>query len=74
MQDPHAQLLRLLLDRLERVPADSIWAHRASGVRGELLRQLEKLEAGEPLDRPELGKALESGLQILRKAARERSR
>ena len=30
--------VRLLPTRLERISADSYWAHRVSGVRGSLLR------------------------------------
>ena len=37
---------RLLANRLERLSADSIWSHRASGLRGALLRCLEVLEPG----------------------------
>ena len=33
----------MLVDRLERLSADSIWAHQASGVRGSLLKFLERL-------------------------------
>ncbi len=40
------KLARLLVARLERLSADSIWAHRASGARGELLRWLEYCDAG----------------------------
>jgi hypothetical protein len=49
IMDDSGQLLeeaRLLLSRLERLSADSTWAHRASGVRGALLRCVEGLEAG----------------------------
>jgi hypothetical protein len=35
------QTAALLVARLERLPADSHWAHQASGVRGALLRCLE---------------------------------
>ena len=51
MQSPQSiQLIKLLLMRLERVSVDSYWAHRASGVRGGLLRALEKIEAGQSID------------------------
>ena len=68
------QLIRLLLARLERVSVDSYWAHRASGVRGALLRELEKLEAGQPVDGSALKRLTDKGFQILERAARERSR
>ncbi len=66
------QLLQLLLARLERVSVDSYWAHRASGVRGSLLRALERLEADEPVSPPELKSVMDQGFAILERAAHER--
>jgi len=60
--------------RLERVSVDSYWAHRASGVRGGLLRALEKIEAGQSVDESELKRLMNKGFQILERAAQERSR
>lgn len=40
------ETLRFLISRLERLSADSFWAHRASGLRGTLLRLLVDLESG----------------------------
>jgi len=37
----------LLVRRLERISADSIWAHRSSGYRGALIRALEQYEQAE---------------------------
>ena len=68
------QLVRLLLARLERVSVDSYWAHRASGVRGGLLRALEKIEAGRAVDEFALKRLMDKGFQILEQAARERTR
>jgi len=68
------RLIRLLLERLERVSVDSYWAHRASGVRGGLLRALERIEAGQVVDRPGLSRLMDQGFQILERAARERSK
>lgn len=70
----YVQILRLLLARLERVSVDSYWAHRASGVRGSLLRLLERLEAGEAVSRPQLDAILDQGFAILERAAHERAR
>jgi hypothetical protein len=73
MQHNHqAQLLRLLLARLERISADSAWAHRASGIRGGLMRDLESLETGQPVDQHDLILDLEDAFQVLRSAAREK--
>ncbi len=33
---------KLLIDRLERLSADSLWAHRASGLRRSLIRAYDK--------------------------------
>jgi hypothetical protein len=75
MQSPEQiQLIRLLLTRLERVSVDSYWAHRASGVRGSLLRALDKVEAGQAVDESALKRLMDKGFQILERAARERAR
>ncbi|HUH96588.1 MAG TPA: hypothetical protein VLZ89_04465 [Anaerolineales bacterium] len=75
MQSPdELQLLRLLLTRLERVSADSYWAHRASGIRGALLRALDRIEAGQQVDQSALRRWMDQGFQILGQAAQERTR
>ncbi len=74
MQSPETiQLLHLLLTRLERVSVDSYWAHRASGVRGSLLRATESLEAGEAVSPLVLQQVIEQGFRILERAAQERA-
>ncbi|HMN00302.1 MAG TPA: hypothetical protein PKC99_14935 [Anaerolineales bacterium] len=65
-------LLRMLLARLERVSADSRWAHRASGIREALLVLLERLETGAPTPSARLDQLMDSGFQILVMAAREK--
>ncbi|MCI0551103.1 MAG: hypothetical protein L0287_09120 [Anaerolineae bacterium] len=67
------ELIRLLLARLERISVDSYWAHRASGVRGLLLRALEKLETGHPSQKSRLDTLIAKGFDILEKAAIEKS-
>ncbi|MFH1183510.1 MAG: hypothetical protein V1755_00530 [Chloroflexota bacterium] len=62
-------LIDLLLARLERISADSPLAHRASGVRGSLLRSLESQDKGIPVDPGELDRSMDAALVILRKAA-----
>ena len=73
MDNQPLELIRLLLARLERISVDSYWAHRASGLRGSLLRALEKLEAGRPLQTSKLQTLIATGFDILEKAAREKS-
>ncbi len=69
---PNIQLIRMLLARLERISADSYWAHRASGVRGALLRMLEKTEAGRPIQRSEMKRLVDLGFIILENASLEK--
>ncbi len=67
------QMLQMLLARLERVSVDSYWAHRASGVRGSLLRTLEMLEAGETVSAAEVQTTVDQAFRILERAAHERT-
>lgn len=69
------ELAWLLVSRLERLSADSYWAHQASGLRGSLLRWLE--QHAERLVQPSaqelenLSRLIETGFMLLEKAARE---
>ena len=72
MDEKTPPLTRLLLARLERISADSIWAHKASGVKGSLLRMLEKLETGHPAQQTTLQHLMDLGFFILEKAAKEK--
>ena len=67
-------LLRMLLARLEKISADSVWAHRASGVRGSLIRLLELIENGDHVARSDLTRLMDMGFYILQKAAEEKIR
>ena len=68
---------QLVTSRLERLSVDSYWAHRASGLRGSLLRCLERLETAPPDSPTQAGELarLEQltrlGYQILDHAAGE---
>lgn len=66
------KLIRLLLARLERVSVDSYWAHRASGIRGALLKTLEELEKGTHSRQAKLNELISSAFAILTRAAREK--
>jgi hypothetical protein len=66
---------KMIAARLERLSADSVWAHRASGLRGSLLRQIliiEKLE-NEPEEKviAHLSQSIDQGYFILAQAAKE---
>ncbi len=65
--------LTLLMARLERISVDSYWAHRASGVRGALLRAQERMDAGRPITPRHLQSLIQQGFYILEQAAREKS-
>ena len=74
MDEETLRTLRLLLARLERISADSVTAHRASGVRGALLRVMDQLESGTQVSGTELKRLVDSGYVLLRRAAREKVR
>ena len=66
------KLIRMLLERLERVSVDSYWAHRASGIRGGLLKKMEELEKETPAGQANTNKLISSAFEILTRAAREK--
>ena len=66
------KLIAMLLNRLERISADSIWAHRASGIRGSLFRVLDQLQDGKEPDPSLLRELISTSFHILRQAAREK--
>ena len=68
------RILQFLLSRLERISADSAVAYRASGVRGAMLRMVEKLEVGRPVSSQDVKRLIESGYSLLEKAAQEKIR
>ncbi len=61
-------LIEMLVARLERLSADSYWAHQASGVRGSLLRLIEN----DSLESSQVTILVEKGFSFLEKAAREK--
>jgi hypothetical protein len=64
----------LLVYRLERLSADSPYAHRASGVKGAILHWLECEAGGEHPSERTLLELMELGQRILVQAAREMRR
>ena len=66
------KLIAMLLDRLERISVDSIWAHRASGIRGSLLRAQEQIQDDRSVDPHALRALIATAFQILRQAATEK--
>ena len=69
--NPHQiDLARLLIARLERLSVDSLWAHRASGVRRSLLRCLDEMPP-EQTSAEHLAQLIQQGFHIVENAARE---
>lgn len=71
MNDLQIQQARILVKRLERLSADSVWAHRASGVRAALDKLLGRIDSGQATSNETLERLLQNGFHILRKAAQE---
>ncbi len=74
MDEQGLELIKRLTDRLEHLSVDSTYAHRASGLRGSLLRYIERLEVGERIsheDQAGLDELVEYGFEILEMAAKE---
>ena len=62
----------MLLARLERISADSVTAHRASGIRGGMLRVIDQLEKQEEVSEYVMKRLVESGYLLLQRAAEEK--
>jgi hypothetical protein len=74
MTEEPLRTLRILLARLERISADSVTAHRASGVRGAMLRALDQLEKQEQVPEYVVKRLIDSGYILLQRAAEEKIR
>ena len=78
MNNDSARLIdraQMVIQRLEKLAADSAWQHRSSGLRGSLLKLVEKLEmessTADEQDRIQLESLIIQGLEILAGAAQE---
>lgn len=71
------RLARMVVQRLERLSADSAWAHVASGYRGALIKHIDYLEhmpdpeSASAVEIDRLDFLIDKGLDLLAKAARE---
>jgi hypothetical protein len=61
----------MLSEHLERISADSIWAHRASGVLGLLLRLLDEASNESSPGPTVIADALQMAFRIFEGAARQ---
>jgi hypothetical protein len=71
MNNADVELLRMMAERLERLSVDSIWARRASGLRGNLIKVLEEIDAGQEVEESRLNPLIERAFDVLRHAAQE---
>jgi hypothetical protein len=68
---------RMVVQRLERLSADSEWAHVSSGYRGALVKMIDYLEQMDESESPaeqdvqRLDFLIDKGFDLLAKAARE---
>ena len=62
---------KILVDRLARLSADSIWARRASGLRASIDKAVAQLENGQSVDQEHFGYLVSLGFEMLEKAAEE---
>ena len=62
---------KILVQRLERLSADSIWAHRASGLRAALDKSLARIQVGGDYNPGDLETLIQRGFYTLEKAAQE---
>jgi hypothetical protein len=68
------ELIKRVIDRLEHLSVDSIYAHRASGLRGSLLRYQVQIETCEQMSQEDLARLdqlLNYGFEILELAGKE---
>jgi len=71
--DQEKQILqaKILVDRLARLSADSIWARRASGLRASIDKTVAQIEDGQSLDLEFFNDQITRGFEMLEKAAEE---
>lgn len=74
MAENNQQLIiaRMLVERLARLSADSIWARRASGLRASIDKAVQQAgESGQVPEPEKLAHLIALGYQMLEKAAQE---
>jgi hypothetical protein len=62
---------KLLVERLARLSADSIWARRGSGLRASIDKAVGQVESGKKIDLEHFDHLIALGFEMLRKAAAE---
>ncbi len=67
----HITQAQQLLQRLEKIPVDSKWSRRASGVRAGLAKELSSIQDPDTADLQKLKGLIQLGYKIAARAARE---
>ena len=62
---------KILVQRLARLSADSIWARRASGLRASIDKSIGQAEAGQHVDFDHFTNLLSLGFEMLENAGKE---
>ena len=65
MRQANVELLRLLARRLERLSVDSIWARRASGLRGNIIKILAEIDAGDDIEKARLSLLIDRAFEVV---------
>lgn len=65
------QQAKILVERLARLSADSVWARRASGLRASLDKKIGQIEAGEQVDFGYFSYLITIGFEMLENAGKE---
>jgi hypothetical protein len=71
MNNADVKLLRMMAARLERLSVDSHWARRASGLRGNMIKVLEEIDAGQGVEAARMNPLIERAFEVLSHAAQE---
>ena len=71
MKENDIEFLKLLAKRLERLNVDSLWARRASGTRGNIIKVLAEIDEGKEIDPNRLPPLIARAFEVLEHAAQE---
>jgi hypothetical protein len=70
-QDKQRLQAKILVERLARLSADSIWARRASGLRASIDKSVAQIECGQAVDIDHFDHLISLGFEMFEKAAEE---
>ncbi len=71
MKKTDIKFLKLLAYRLEHLSVDSLWARRASGLRGNIIKILAEIDAGKEVGASRIPPLIDRAFDVLEHAAQE---